>query len=128
MKKTNVGKVLKKLKPRLFERNGKIAYAYDKAIIFNEGEIGVKGAKYQIVSFPRGASIEPHCHKRVREIFLIASGSGIVKINKKSHMATAGDVFLIQPGDFHSLKNAGKAPFVLHIFKWNENPKDVYWQ
>lgn len=128
MKKTSVKQLLKKLSPRYFEIGGKKIYAYDKVAVFDETDIGARGAKYQIVSFPAGASVAPHFHKKIREVFLIASGKGVVEINREAHSATAGDIFLIQPRDVHALKNIGSVPFVLHIFKWNENPSDITWK
>lgn len=127
MKKTKLAEVLKRLTPRSFDLNGRSIYAYDKAVVFNESDIGVNGAKFQVVSFPPGASVSAHFHKKVREVFLIAKGVGTITINGKPYTAKEGDIFLIQPGDRHAFKNNRKKPFVLHIFKWNEDPKDISW-
>ena len=127
MRKTSLAEVLKVSTPRSFNVKSREIYAYDKAIVFDECDIDAKGAKYQIVSFSQGASVPAHYHQRVREVFLIAKGNGIITVNGKPCAAQEGDVFLIQPGDVHALKNNTSAPFVLHIFKWNEEPKDITW-
>ncbi len=127
MKKTNSNELRTRLTPRVFNINGKDVYAYDKVSVFDETAIGVNGAKYQIVSFPSGASVSAHFHTAVREVFLIESGKGEITINGKAHIAAKGDIFLIQPKDSHALHNTGSAPFILHIFKWNEDPNDITW-
>ncbi len=127
MKKTNTSKSLKKLTPRVFNIQGKKVYTYDKISVFGETNIGVKGAKYQIVSFPKNASVAPHFHAIVREVFLVESGEGKITINEQPYDAKKGDIFLIQPKDSHALHNLGKEPFVLHIFKWDEDPNDITW-
>ncbi|MDP3742040.1 MAG: cupin domain-containing protein [Candidatus Micrarchaeota archaeon] len=128
MKRTTVNGELKKLSPRYFEIRGKKVYAYDKVNVFDETTIGVPGAKYQLVSFPPGASVAPHFHEKVREVFLIASGKGKITINGKEHFTVAGDIFLIEPNDSHALQNTDSFPFIVHIFKWNENAHDINWK
>ncbi len=66
-------------------------------------------------------------HHKVREIFLVQDGRGKITINKKKFLAKKGDIFLIQPGDFHALSNSIGKAFVINIFKWNEDRKDIFW-
>ncbi len=127
MKKTSVKTELGKLTPRFFQIKGKKQYGYDKVKVFSAKEFGVKGAKYQIVSLPANASVPPHFHRKVTELFLVQAGKGKIEVNSKEFKAKAGDIFLIQKGDFHALSNPFKKPFVIHVFKWNEEEKDINW-
>lgn len=127
MKKTSVNTELKRKTPRFFEIKEKQIYAYDKTVVFSEKEIGTPGAKYQIVSFPKGAKVAPHHHRKVREVFLVQSGEGKITVNGRKQVAKKGDVFLIEPRDSHALHNSGKKPFVLSIVKWDEDERDIFW-
>lgn len=120
--------LLRKLRPQLFQdiktSDWKNKYTYKKVIIFNESEIGVKGAKLQLINIPSGEKLKPHYHKKITEIFSILSGNGIIKINGKE---VKEKIILCKPNDTHSFDNNTNGDLVILISKWNEDEKDIFW-
>jgi mannose-6-phosphate isomerase-like protein (cupin superfamily) len=66
------------------------------------------------ITLPPGASIGPHKHDAETEYFLIFSGSGMVNDNGAEVPVKAGDAVITGNGAFHSIKNTGAVPLVLH--------------
>jgi mannose-6-phosphate isomerase-like protein (cupin superfamily) len=66
------------------------------------------------ITLPPGASIGKHQHDAETEYFLIVSGSGIVDDNGVEKQVSAGDSIITGDGAYHSVKNTGDVPLVMH--------------
>lgn len=62
----------------------------------------------QIRRIPPGAAVCPfHRHFAQWELFVVRSGSGVVRAEQASHPVRAGDAFVHPPGEAHQLTNNG---------------------
>ena len=102
-------------------------FTYVKNVVFEADELGQEGARFQIVKFLPHTTIEPHYHEKVREIFYIRSGNGIIRFNGQENRAKADDIFLCEPKDVHEIINDADEELVILIFKTNESPDDIIW-
>jgi mannose-6-phosphate isomerase-like protein (cupin superfamily) len=66
------------------------------------------------ISLEPGASIGYHSHENETEYFLIISGSGVVNDDGKEIEVKAGDSVITGNGAYHSIKNTGAVPLVMH--------------
>ena len=75
----------------------------------------------QVRRIPAGAAICPfHAHVAQWELFLVHSGTGIVRAGGETHRVVAGDVFVHPPGEAHQLSNPG--PDELEVLIVADNP------
>ncbi|MDR0403812.1 MAG: cupin domain-containing protein [Treponema sp.] len=66
------------------------------------------------LSLPPGASIGKHRHDAETEYFMVVSGSGVTDDNGVETPVSAGDSIITGGGAYHSVKNTGDVPLVLH--------------
>ncbi|MDR1898549.1 MAG: cupin domain-containing protein [Treponema sp.] len=66
------------------------------------------------LTLPPGASIGSHRHEGETEYFLVLSGGGLVNDNGTEKAVQAGDTIVTGNGAFHSVKNTGNDPLVMH--------------
>ena len=45
---------------------------------------------------------EPHLHREITEIYLVARGEAEIRVEKDSFALEAGDVLVIEPGEAHT--------------------------
>jgi mannose-6-phosphate isomerase-like protein (cupin superfamily) len=45
---------------------------------------------------------EPHLHTRITEIYMIARGTAIMRVEQKTIHLSAGDIIVIEPGEAHT--------------------------
>lgn len=59
---------------------------------------------------------EPHLHKKVWEIYLVASGFSEVRIEQETYKLQAGDILIVEPGEAHTFINSSGDyfHFVIH--------------
>ncbi len=57
-----------------------------------------------------------HIHPDMYEIFLVQSGTALVRINDHTHQLSAGDCLTIEPGEQHEITNTGATELVLLYF------------
>lgn len=67
------------------------------------------------VLIPPGASIGPHLHHEVEEVYYVMSGQGTARVtvegsNPETAAIQAGDAIPIQLNDVHSFENTGEGP------------------
>ena len=65
----------------------------------------------------QGPSHEPHAHVET-EIILMISGETMMTIDGKNYEGSAGDLYFINSGLTHGLRNTGDAPCSYFAFKW----------
>jgi len=59
---------------------------------------------------------EPHLHRELCEVYLVASGSATIIVNDNSVTLYAGDVIVVEPGEVHTFVESTPDyfHFVLH--------------
>ena len=72
-----------------------------------------------------GATISPHPHPFLEEIYVIIKGKGSIRLGSEEKAVDDGSVVYIPPGTIHSLRNAGKEPITFlcvaaHAFPYDE--------
>ena len=73
-----------------------------------------------ITRLPAGASRCPfHSHSAQWELYVIISGSGIVRDETGLHPVKAGDVFIFAPGEAHQISNNGSEDLVYQVIADN---------
>lgn len=81
----------------------------------------------ELVKVPPGKAACPfHSHTTQWELFVIISGSGTVRADKKRFKVGPGDVFMHPPGEAHQLINTGKKWLHLYIIADNP-PVDIFY-
>jgi mannose-6-phosphate isomerase-like protein (cupin superfamily) len=56
---------------------------------------------------------EPHLHRRITEIYLVAQGEAVARVEHKTVRLTPGDVLVVEPGEAHSFM--ASSPDYLHF-------------
>lgn len=68
------------------------------------------------IGFANAGINEPHFHRELREVYLVARGSSTMIVDDKEIVLNAGDVVVIEPGEAHTF--VSNTPdyfhFVLH--------------
>lgn len=81
----------------------------------------------QIRRIPTGASVCPfHSHLAQWELFLVQSGTGMVRVGEKSIGIAPGDTFIHPPGEPHQLTNTGAGDLIVLIVADNP-PLDAFY-
>lgn len=68
---------------------------------------------------------EPHVHRRVTEIYLVAVGTSTLKIEGKSVQLGAGDVAIVEPGEAHTFLESSIPYFHFVIHSPSLSPEEV---
>lgn len=81
----------------------------------------------QIRRIPPGASVCPfHTHLAQWELFVIETGTALVRTGTETHTLRTGEVFVHPPGEPHQLTNAGPGELVVLIVADNP-PLDAFF-
>ncbi|HUG09391.1 MAG TPA: cupin domain-containing protein [Opitutaceae bacterium] len=76
---------------------------------------------------PPGKAVCPlHLHTTQYELYVIVSGTGVTRTQKRRHKIKAGDVFMHEPGEAHQLVNTGKRDLVYYLVADNP-PVDIFY-
>jgi mannose-6-phosphate isomerase-like protein (cupin superfamily) len=73
-------------------------------------------AQFSQVSFQPGEVATEHKHDDMYEIFLVESGSGVIKINEQQYPLEKGTCVTVEPGELHEVTNTGSEDLVLTYF------------
>ncbi len=65
------------------------------------------------IGYANAAIDEPHLHRRITEIYLIAQGEAVARVEHETVRLTPGDVLVIEPGEAHSF--VASSPEYLHF-------------
>lgn len=59
---------------------------------------------------------EPHLHMQITEIYLVARGTSVIRVEQETIPLSAGDVLVVEPGEAHTFleSSADYFHFVLH--------------
>jgi quercetin dioxygenase-like cupin family protein len=100
---------------------------YRKQRLLDAAALACHGALVQIVEMAPQNIIPDHVHTTSREFYYSLQGTCTLFVNDEAHRLQAGDMFLVEPGDVHRLRNDGDAPFRLLVFKTNATVGDTQW-
>jgi mannose-6-phosphate isomerase-like protein (cupin superfamily) len=69
------------------------------------------------IGYATTAIDEPHLHRRITEIYLVARGTSMARVERETVSLAVGDVLVIEPGEAHTLFAASDdyLHFVLHL-------------
>jgi mannose-6-phosphate isomerase-like protein (cupin superfamily) len=54
------------------------------------------------VGFANAGIDEPHVHERISELYLVARGRSLVRVEQQSVELRAGDLLVVEPGEAHT--------------------------
>lgn len=66
--------------------------------------------------FLPGQAATEHVHADMYEIFLVESGTGVVRVDGEEYALEPGTCVVIEPGERHSMACTGEEPLVLTYF------------
>jgi mannose-6-phosphate isomerase-like protein (cupin superfamily) len=69
------------------------------------------------VGYANAGIDEPHLHERITEIYLIARGTSVVRVERETITLSVGDMLVVEPGEAHTFLNSSSDyfHFVVHI-------------
>jgi mannose-6-phosphate isomerase-like protein (cupin superfamily) len=69
------------------------------------------------VGYANAGIDEPHLHQRITEIYLIARGSSVVRVERETITLSVGDMLVVEPGEAHTFLDSSTDyfHFVVHI-------------
>lgn len=102
---------LEKLKQEPSSHSPKIM----KKVMLKKGDVP-RLTSFSQAYFRPGQIAAEHVHPDMYEIYLVESGTGLIKVNGKVHQLTAGGCVMTEPGEAHEFINTGKSDFVLSYF------------
>lgn len=73
-------------------------------------------------TFPAGEVATKHCHDDMGELFFVQSGYGEIVVNGSCYTLEAGSCVVVQPGEYHELKNSSDEPLHVLCFGVQVNP------
>lgn len=69
------------------------------------------------VGYANAGVDEPHVHRRVTEIYLVARGAAEIRVEQETIALEAGDVIVVEPGEAHTFLSSSPDyfHFVAHM-------------
>lgn len=108
------------------DKNWEEKEGYNKKILIDD--IDKNNVVFQEVKIKPGEIAKTHFHKIQTEIFYFLDDNGYWVINGEKMKFEIGDVLIIEPMDEHSVVNETDKDYVYLAFKYNYDPKDIYWK
>ena len=128
MKKTNIAK----LKWKHWKSPKGTVDQYSKDISASLGDVlrgwPKKGHPFnlELARLPPGKAASVfHSHTTQWELYVIVSGTGVMRAGKTRHKVKAEDTMMLAPGDAHQLINTGKEDLVYYLIADNP-PVDIF--
>jgi len=100
--------------------------SYSKLILLNKKDLK-SNLLLQIVKVKPKSKINPHYHKKTKEVFFILKGKATLLLKNKKIKAKPGDFFVCKPGNMHGVINHSKKEFLILVLKINPKERDSYW-
>jgi mannose-6-phosphate isomerase-like protein (cupin superfamily) len=63
-----------------------------------------------------GKGFRPHFHEDMTEIFVVISGSGLMKVGSLRRKIGKDDLIIVHPYQIHEIKNTGRTEFKYLVF------------
>lgn len=86
-----------------------------KRVMVKKGEVAHL-TQFAQTTFRPGQISSEHVHDDIYEIYLVESGSGIVKVNGKVTQIKEGDSIVVEPQEAHEFLNTGSEDLTLTYF------------
>jgi quercetin dioxygenase-like cupin family protein len=99
---------------------------YSKRIYATPTELGQPGLLVQELQIAPGQVAKNHYHKRQTEIFYFTNTVGQFDVNGKTIPLQVGDVLIIEPNDWHEVRNDSTENFRYVAFKFNFVENDYF--
>ncbi len=77
-----------------------------------------------IILLKPGELMGKHGHNIIDETFYFVEGSGVMVVNDKEYDAPEGSVFLVEPKEYHDIKNNSDKPLKVIFIKGDYKPED----
>ena len=100
---------------------------YSKKVLLGEALLASPGALVQLVEIAPRSAVAEHYHDHCTEVFHVTGGRGTVVIDGRTVELEVGDTLVCHPGEVHSTRNDGDAPFGYVVFKTNARSGDLHW-
>jgi mannose-6-phosphate isomerase-like protein (cupin superfamily) len=65
------------------------------------------------VGYANAGIDEPHLHQRITEVYLIARGTSVARIERETITLSVGDMLVVEPGEAHTF--LGSSPDYFHF-------------
>jgi mannose-6-phosphate isomerase-like protein (cupin superfamily) len=68
------------------------------------------------VGYANAGVDEPHLHVRITEIYLVAQGTSVIRIEQQNYNLVVGDMLVVEPGEAHTFISSSSdyLHFVIH--------------
>lgn len=86
-----------------------------KRVMLRAGELAPI-TQFAQATFPPGATVAPHIHDDMAEVYLVEAGRGRMVVDGKELSVEAGSCVTVQAGERHALSNTGDGPLVVTYF------------
>ncbi len=63
---------------------------------------------------PPGVVVKPH-HHLMEEVYHVLEGEGVVMVEDESRLVSAGDSVVIEPHEWHNVRNDGEVPLRMYV-------------
>jgi mannose-6-phosphate isomerase-like protein (cupin superfamily) len=69
------------------------------------------------VGYANAGVDEPHLHTSITEVYLVARGTSVLRVEQESVTIQAGDMLMLEPGEAHTFLQSSDdyLHFVLHV-------------
>jgi len=99
---------------------------YSKKILFNGGQIEIPGTLVQVIRIQPGEVAKSHYHKVCTEVFYFPAVNGEFYVDGIKINLCPSDILVIQPGDYHEVRNPSSQDFCYVAFKVNVVDNDYF--
>ncbi len=89
------------------ERGGQVSY-----LLLGGGEGGSHNLAITWVEGEPGSEQPDHRHDDKEQVYVIVSGTGLMRVAQEERQVERGDLVVIPPGSGHSIRNVGSTPLV----------------
>ncbi len=87
-----------------------------KHVFLSSGELGNIFSFAQAV-IPPGEVSQAHAHDNMGEVFLVLSGTGIIKIDDEKFQMSKGLCAVVEPDEVHEIENTGEEDLCIIYFE-----------
>ncbi len=88
-------------------RGGQVSY-----LLLTRGQFGSQNLAITWVEGAPGSEQPVHAHADSEQVYVVVSGSGLMKAGNEQREVARGTVVFIRPGARHAIRNAGSEPLV----------------
>ncbi len=112
------------------KRCNNIKKVNEKDFEYRNGDSGVKylmrgpSIDWGIILLKPGELMGRHGHNEIDETFYFIEENGVMFVDDKEYNAPQGSVFLVEPKEYHDIKNTSDKPLKIVFIKGDYKPND----